>query len=101
MIKTLISVALLGACLLSMGCDEDDWYGYGYGYGCCGDYHDDDWTDVGVGVGFWPAYGGYVVEDYPVTDYYYDGGGYYYDDSYGDYYGDYGDWKTKRAGRSK
>jgi hypothetical protein len=97
MIKILLSVAFLGVCLSSMGCDERDWEHYYHG-----DYSE---TDVGIGVGFWPAYGGYeVVEEYPVaTEYYavdyYDDGGYYYDDYYGDCW-DCG-WKTKQAGRSK
>lgn len=116
-IKTLLSVALLGMALSSMGCDERDWHRY---YG--GDY---SVTDVAVGIGFWPTWGDYaVVDEYQVvTPYYtdthvdtgsyydggyYDGGSYdngYYDGGYygGDYYADCPDcgYKTKLPGRSK
>ena len=101
MTKILLSVAFLGACLGSIGCDESDWEHYGYGHG----YGDYSYTDVGIGFGYWPAYSDYTVveEYYPAS--YVENSGYYYGDGYGydDYYGDCWDcgYKTKRADRTK
>ena len=68
--KKLAILILVGACLLSFGCDEESFY-----------------SDLLFGYdSYWDPYGGYYTDDYYYDDYYYDDYYWeeevYYDDCY-------------------
>jgi hypothetical protein len=93
MTKIAMCVALIVCGAFAAGCDEREW-------GLDRHHGDRSSTDVSVGLGWLPWFGGYETDEYyEVTDYYttevVDYGGYGYDYGY-DYYYEDGIWKTKR-----